>query len=104
MPNADDLIEWRGSKNHSIGYLKCHSGRSKPLYYVQTGQTLAFASEIKVLLEERIVNLRAQWQETQRTQSLAAERIDITIPGTRRPRGSLHPLFLRAAPVEAAAP
>jgi hypothetical protein len=35
MANADDLIEWRGSKNHSIGYLKRHSGPSKPLYYVQ---------------------------------------------------------------------
>jgi hypothetical protein len=29
------LIEWRIGKNHSIGYVKCHSGRSKPLYYVQ---------------------------------------------------------------------
>ena len=35
MANANELIEWRGSKNHSIGYLKCHSGPSKPLYYVQ---------------------------------------------------------------------
>jgi hypothetical protein len=35
MANPEDLIEWRGGKNHSIGYLKCHSGRSKPLYYVQ---------------------------------------------------------------------
>jgi hypothetical protein len=35
MANPDDLIKWRGSKNYSIGYLKCHSGRSRPLYYVQ---------------------------------------------------------------------
>jgi hypothetical protein len=35
MANADVLIEWRAGKNHSIGYVKCHSGRSKPLYYVQ---------------------------------------------------------------------
>ena len=34
MANADNL-EWRAGKNHSIGYVKCHGGRSRPLYYVQ---------------------------------------------------------------------
>jgi hypothetical protein len=29
------LLEARGNKNHSIGYLKRDSGPSKPLYYVQ---------------------------------------------------------------------
>jgi phenylalanyl-tRNA synthetase alpha chain len=51
------------------------------------------ANQIKALLEERISTLRARWQEEQRTRSLAAERIDITVPGCRRPRGSLHPLL-----------
>jgi len=51
------------------------------------------ANQIKALLEERIVALRTHWQEEQRARSLAAERIDITIPGNQRPYGSLHPLL-----------
>ncbi|MGH8008413.1 MAG: phenylalanine--tRNA ligase subunit alpha, partial [Candidatus Binatia bacterium] len=51
------------------------------------------ANQLKALLEERITALRARWQEEKRIRSLAAERIDITIPGTRRPTGSLHPLL-----------
>jgi phenylalanyl-tRNA synthetase alpha chain len=51
------------------------------------------ANQIKTLLEERIVALRTRWQEEQRARSLAAERIDITIPGNQRPYGSLHPLL-----------
>lgn len=51
------------------------------------------ANQLKTLLEERIIALRARWQEEKRLRSLAAERIDITIPGTRRPTGSLHPLL-----------
>jgi hypothetical protein len=35
VPNADVLIEWRAGKDYSIGYVRRHSGRSKPLYYVQ---------------------------------------------------------------------
>ena len=51
------------------------------------------ANQIKALLEERIVALRSRWQEEQRARSLAAERIDITVPGKQRPPGSLHPLL-----------
>jgi len=51
------------------------------------------ANQIKALLEERIVALRTHWQEEQRARSLAAERIDITIPGKQWPHGSLHPLL-----------
>ncbi|MGE0823523.1 MAG: phenylalanine--tRNA ligase subunit alpha [Candidatus Binatia bacterium] len=51
------------------------------------------ANEIKALLEDRIADLRARWQEEKRARSIAAERIDLTIPGRRRPRGSLHPLL-----------
>ncbi|HEV8711361.1 MAG TPA: phenylalanine--tRNA ligase subunit alpha [Candidatus Binatia bacterium] len=51
------------------------------------------ANQIKALLEERIVALRTRWQEEQRARSLAAERIDITIPGHQWPHGSLHPLL-----------
>ena len=51
------------------------------------------ANQIKTLLEERIVALRTRWQEEQRARSLTAERIDISLPGSQWPRGSLHPLL-----------
>ena len=50
-------------------------------------------NQLKALLEESITAKRTRLQEEQHARSLAAERIDITIPGTRRPRGSLHPLL-----------
>jgi phenylalanyl-tRNA synthetase alpha chain len=51
------------------------------------------ANQIKALLEERIIALRNRWQEERLAQSLVADRIDITVPGNQRPRGSLHPLL-----------
>lgn len=51
------------------------------------------ANQLKTLLEERIVAVRARWEEEKRAHSLAAERIDITMPGARHPTGSLHPLL-----------
>lgn len=33
--NAEHLIAWRTGKNCSVGYVKCHNGPSRPLYYVQ---------------------------------------------------------------------
>src|SRR4051812_23384346 len=35
MAHAQQLIAWRTGKNCSIGYVKAHSGPSRPLYYVQ---------------------------------------------------------------------
>src|SRR5262245_58900328 len=49
------------------------------------------ANQIKEFLEAQISTRRTRIQEEQRARSLAAERIDITEPGARRPRGSLHP-------------
>ncbi len=51
------------------------------------------ANQIKTQLEERLTALHTRLQEEQLTRSLAADRIDITLPGTQRPRGSLHPLL-----------
>ncbi|MGE0679426.1 MAG: phenylalanine--tRNA ligase subunit alpha [Candidatus Binatia bacterium] len=51
------------------------------------------ANQLKELLETQIAARRARIQEEQRAHSIAAERIDITIPGRKRPRGSLHPLL-----------
>jgi hypothetical protein len=35
MPNTNGSIEWHAGKNHSIGYVRCHSGGRRALYYVQ---------------------------------------------------------------------
>jgi phenylalanyl-tRNA synthetase alpha chain len=51
------------------------------------------ANQIKEFIEAQISTRRTRIQEEQRARSLAAERIDITEPGVRRPRGSLHPLL-----------
>ncbi len=51
------------------------------------------ANQLKTFLEERIAALRTHWAEETRARSLAAERIDITLPGNRRPSGTLHPLL-----------
>jgi len=51
------------------------------------------ANQIKALLEERITALRSRWQEERLARSLAADRIDLTVPGNYRPRGSRHPLL-----------
>lgn len=82
-------VRFLGRKGELTGVLR-GIGELPPERRRSIGET---ANQIKTLLEERIVALRAQWQEEQRDRSLAAERIDITIPGTRRPRGSLHPLL-----------
>ena len=82
-------LRFLGRKGELTGVLR-GIGELQPEQRRKIGET---ANEIKALLEERIVSLRAGWQEAQRAQSLAAERIDITVPGTRRPRGSLHPLL-----------
>lgn len=82
-------IRFLGRKGELTGVLR-GLGELPPEQRRVIGET---ANQIKALLEERITSLRTRWQEEQRARSLAAERIDITLPGIRRPRGSLHPLL-----------
>jgi phenylalanyl-tRNA synthetase alpha chain len=82
-------VRFLGRKGELTGVLR-GIGELPPEQRRKIGET---ANQVKGLVEERIVALRARWQEEQRAQSLAAERIDITIPANRRPRGSLHPLL-----------
>jgi phenylalanyl-tRNA synthetase alpha chain len=51
------------------------------------------ANELKEFIESQIATQRTHLQEEQRARSIAAERIDVTVPGIQRPRGSLHPLL-----------
>jgi phenylalanyl-tRNA synthetase alpha chain len=51
------------------------------------------ANQLRDLFETQIAARRARITEEQQAHSLAAERIDVTEPGVKRPRGSLHPLL-----------
>jgi phenylalanyl-tRNA synthetase alpha chain len=51
------------------------------------------ANQLRDLLETQISTRRTRITEEQRDRSLAADRIDVTEPGSKRPRGSLHPLL-----------
>src|SRR5437762_10855922 len=82
-------VRFLGRKGELTGVLR-GLGELPPEQRRVIGET---ANQIKALLEERIAALRARWQAEQRARSLTAERIDITIPANRRPRGSLHPLL-----------
>lgn len=82
-------LRFLGRKGELTGVLR-GIGELQPEQRRKIGET---ANQVKELVEERITALRGQWHATQRAQSLAAERIDITVPGNHRPRGSLHPLL-----------
>jgi phenylalanyl-tRNA synthetase alpha chain len=50
------------------------------------------ANQVKDLLGQRLEALRLRLQEQKKAKSLATERIDVTLPGTRSLLGRLHPL------------
>jgi len=51
-------------------------------------------NQLRRVLEERLEERLSAMQEQAKAQALADQRIDITLPGTRFARGSLHPLTL----------
>jgi phenylalanyl-tRNA synthetase alpha chain len=52
------------------------------------------ANTVKQELEERIEEALVRLHDEAKERVLAQERLDITLPGTRLPRGSLHPITL----------
>jgi phenylalanyl-tRNA synthetase alpha chain len=50
------------------------------------------ANTVKQEVEEKIEKLLVRLRDETKQEVLAQERLDITLPGTRLPRGSLHPL------------
>ena len=51
-------------------------------------------NQLRRVLEERLEKRLSAVQEQAKSQALADQRIDITLPGTRFARGSLHPITL----------
>lgn len=82
-------VQLLGKKGALTGVLRSLGGKP-PEQRREIGEQ---ANQIKDFIESQISARRTQLQEEQRAQSLAAERIDVTVPGNRRPRGSLHPLL-----------
>src|SRR2546421_1468247 len=51
------------------------------------------ANMIKAEVEERLATIRKRLDEGRLAKSLAEERLDVTLPGIRAPRGRIHPLM-----------
>lgn len=51
-------------------------------------------NQLRRILEERLEERLSAVREQARAQTLADQRVDITLPGTRSARGSLHPLTI----------
>lgn len=51
-------------------------------------------NQMRQLFEERIEDRLRQIKEQEKEKALKEERIDVTLPGTRRERGRVHPLTL----------
>jgi phenylalanyl-tRNA synthetase alpha chain len=52
----------------------------------------AFLNEIKDDIEQRLAQALAAQRDAARTQQLATERVDVTLPGRRRVLGHIHPI------------
>jgi phenylalanyl-tRNA synthetase alpha chain len=59
----------------------------------------AVANEVRTALQDRLAERRAQLQREAEERLLAADRVDLTLPGRRARPGSLHPLTLIAAEI-----
>jgi phenylalanyl-tRNA synthetase alpha chain len=59
----------------------------------------AVANEVRTALQDRLAERRAQLQGEAEERLLAADRVDLTLPGRRARPGSLHPLTLIAAEI-----
>lgn len=82
-------VQFLGRKGALTGVLRGIGGLA-PDERKRVGET---ANQIKTQLEDRIAERRGRWQAEERARSITAERIDISLPATQHPVGSLHPLL-----------
>ncbi len=92
---ADDLetleqlrIQYLGKKGQ-ISKVLGGMGRLDPQERPQVG---ALANRVKTALQENLDQRRGSLQTAQVKAQLAAETLDITMPGVYRPQGKVHPL------------
>lgn len=81
-------VQWLGKKGVLTEQLK-QLGHLPPEQRPQAGQSV---NEAKRTLQQAIEVRRTALQSAQLAAQLAAERIDVTLPGRGQPKGGLHPI------------
>jgi phenylalanyl-tRNA synthetase alpha chain len=81
-------VQWLGKKGVLTEQLK-QLGHLPPQQRPQAGQAV---NEAKRTLQQAIEVRRTALQSAQLAAQLAAERIDVTLPGRGQPKGGLHPI------------
>lgn len=81
-------VQWLGKKGVLTEQLK-QLGHLPPQQRPQVGQAV---NEAKRTLQQAIEVRRTALQSAQLATQLAAERIDVTLPGRGQPKGGLHPI------------
>jgi phenylalanyl-tRNA synthetase alpha chain len=81
-------VQWLGKKSVLTEQLK-QLGHLPPEQRPQAGQAV---NEAKRTLQQAIEVRRTALQSAQLAAQLAAERIDVTLPGRGQPKGGLHPI------------
>ncbi|NLG52497.1 MAG: phenylalanine--tRNA ligase subunit alpha [Clostridiales bacterium] len=91
VPELDTLrVRFFGKKGELTSVLKQMGGLSAEMRPV-IGQ---LANETREYIESQIEIARARLEEIALTSRLAAEKIDVTIPGTPQPLGHKHPMSI----------
>ncbi|HKA32588.1 MAG TPA: phenylalanine--tRNA ligase subunit alpha [Candidatus Binatia bacterium] len=83
-------VEYLGRKGTVTGLLRGLKDVA-PEERPQRGEEL---NRLRAFIEERIEASLQSLKSEKRSQALAEERVDITLPGTRRARGRIHPLTM----------
>jgi len=93
--NSDELASLRdrylGRKSGLLAAEKKRVGGLAPGERAEFGRQV---NEISAEVEAELARLASAFQAQQETEALKRETIDISLPGTRPPRGHLHPITL----------
>ena len=91
LESLQDLrIKYLGKKGTLTTFMK-GIGSLSPEERPQIGQVV---NSVRMQLEEKIETTLMHIRNASKTESLQKERIDVTLPGRRRPTGSKHPITL----------
>jgi len=100
ITTTDQLDDWRnrylGRERGELSAILKNLGKLPGDQRKAVGQAAnAVKAELEILLEQRRAELRA----AERAAAIERERLDVTLPGRRPPRGHYHPLSLVAREV-----
>lgn len=81
-------VAYLGKKGQLSGVL----GAMGKLDATERPRVGSLANEVKVLIQDRLEGRKSALQAAELEQRLAAETLDVSMPGTYRPQGRIHPL------------